>query len=56
VLLRHSGKTRTRQTGELLAEVLRARLVQRAGLGPKDKVTATKEALERAGLDKILEK
>jgi phosphohistidine phosphatase len=45
----HSGKTRAQQTGELLAEVLRARLVQRAGLGPKDEVTATKEALEQAG-------
>jgi phosphohistidine phosphatase len=45
----HSGKTRAQQTGELLAEVLRARLVERAGLGPKDEVTATKEALEQAG-------
>jgi phosphohistidine phosphatase len=39
----HSGKTRAQQTGELLAEVLRARLVQRVGLGPKDQVVATKE-------------
>ena len=45
----HSGKTRAQQTGELLAEVLRARLVQRAGLGPKDQVTATKEALKQTG-------
>jgi phosphohistidine phosphatase len=43
----HSGKTRAQQTGELLAEVLRARLVERAGLGPKDQVTATKQALEQ---------
>jgi phosphohistidine phosphatase len=45
----HSGKTRAQQTGELLAEVLRTRLEQRAGLGPKDQVAATKEALERTG-------
>jgi phosphohistidine phosphatase len=29
--------------------VLRARLVQQAGLGPKDQVAATKEALEQIG-------
>jgi phosphohistidine phosphatase len=45
----HSGKTRAQQTGELLAEVLRARLEQRAGLGPKDQVAATKETLEQTG-------
>jgi phosphohistidine phosphatase len=45
----HSGKTRAQQTGELLAEVLRARLVQRVGLGPKDQVVATKEALKQTG-------
>jgi phosphohistidine phosphatase len=45
----HSGKTRAHQTAELLAEVLRARLVQRAGLGPKDQVAATKEALQQIG-------
>jgi phosphohistidine phosphatase len=43
----HSGKTRAQQTGELLAEVLRARLVERAGLGPKYQVAATKQALEQ---------
>jgi phosphohistidine phosphatase len=45
----HSGKARAQQTGELLAEVLRARLVQRAGLAPKDQVAVTKEALEQIG-------
>ena len=50
----HSGKTRAQQTGELLAEVLRARLVQRAGLGPKDQVAATKEALEQTGGNLII--
>jgi phosphohistidine phosphatase len=49
-----SGKTRAQQTGELLAEVLRARLVQRAGLGPKDQVAATKEALEQTGGNLII--
>jgi phosphohistidine phosphatase len=43
----HSGKTRAQQTGELLAEVLRARLVQQTGLGPKDQVAVTKEALQQ---------
>jgi phosphohistidine phosphatase len=50
----HSGKTRAQQTGELLAEVLRARLVERAGLGPKDQVAATKEALEQTGGNLII--
>ena len=45
----HSGKTRAQETGELLAEALRAPLVERAGLGPRDQVAATKEALERTG-------
>ena len=45
----HSGKTRAHETGELLAEALRAPLVERAGLGPKDQVGATKEALEQMG-------
>jgi phosphohistidine phosphatase len=45
----HSGKTRAQQTGELLAAALGARLVERAGLGPKDQVAATKEALEQIG-------
>jgi phosphohistidine phosphatase len=45
----HSGKTRAQETGELLAEALRAPLVQRAGLGPKDQVAATKEPLEKMG-------
>jgi len=43
----HSGKTRAQQTGELLAEALRARLLQRTGLGPKDQVAATKEVLKQ---------
>ena len=50
----HSGKTRAQQTAELLAEALRARLVQRAGLGPKDQVAATKEALEQIGDDLMI--
>ena len=45
----HSGKTRALETGELLAEALRAPLVERAGLGPRDQVAATKEALEQMG-------
>jgi|SRR5215472_3067972 len=45
----HSGKTRAQQTGELLAEELRARLVKRAGLGPKDQVAATTEAIKQTG-------
>jgi phosphohistidine phosphatase len=50
----HSGKTRAQQTGELLAEVFQARLVQRAGLGPKDQVAATEEALEQTGGNLII--
>jgi phosphohistidine phosphatase len=45
----HSGKTRAQQTGERLAKVLRARLVEREGLGPKDQVAATKEAIKEIG-------
>jgi phosphohistidine phosphatase len=45
----HSYKTRAQQTAELLAEVFQARLVERAGLGPNDRVGATKEALEQTG-------
>ena len=50
----HSGKTRAQQTGELLAEALRARLLQRTGLGPKDQVAATKEALEQISGDLMI--
>jgi phosphohistidine phosphatase len=45
----HSDKTRARQTGELFAGALRARLVERAGLGPKDQVGPTRAALEQTG-------
>jgi bisphosphoglycerate-dependent phosphoglycerate mutase len=47
----HSDKARAQQTGELLAGAVWARdgLVQREGLGPKDQVAATKEALEHGG-------
>jgi phosphohistidine phosphatase len=45
----HSGKTRAQQTGELLAGALRARLVERVGLAPKDQVAPTREALEQTG-------
>ncbi|MGA8656901.1 MAG: phosphohistidine phosphatase SixA [Chthoniobacterales bacterium] len=52
----HSGKARAQQTGELLAEAVgaRDRLVQREGLGPKDQVATTKEALEQAGGDVMI--
>ena len=45
----HSDKARAQQTGELLAGAVwaRDRLVQREGLGPKDQVAATNEALEQ---------
>ena len=45
----HSDKARAQQTGELLAEAIlaRDRVVQREGLGPKDQVATTKEALEQ---------
>jgi phosphohistidine phosphatase len=52
----HSGKARAEQTGELLAEAVgaRDRVVQREGLGPKDKVATTKEALQQAGDDVMI--
>jgi phosphohistidine phosphatase len=52
----HSGKARAQQTAELLAEAIgaQARVVAREGLGPKDPVTATKEALEQAGGDVMI--
>ena len=52
----HSDKARAQQTGELLAGTVWARdgLVQREGLGPKDQVAATKEALEQTGGDLMI--
>jgi len=52
----HSGKARAQQTGELLAEAVgaRDRVVQREGLGPKDQVATTKEALEQTGGDLMI--
>jgi phosphohistidine phosphatase len=52
----HSGKARAQQTGELLAEAVgaRDRVVQREGLGPKDKVATTKEALQQTGDDVMI--
>ncbi len=52
----HSGKARAHQTGELLAEAVWARdsVIQREGLGPKDQVATTKEALEQAGGDVMI--
>src|SRR5262249_2346263 len=52
----HSDKARAQQTGELLADAVwaRDRLVQRQGLGPKDQVAATKEALEQTGGDLMI--
>jgi phosphohistidine phosphatase len=52
----HSGKARAQQTAELLAEAVsdRDRVVQREGLGPKDQVTATKEALEQTSGDVMI--
>jgi len=52
----HSGKARAQQTGELLAEAVgaRDRVVQREGLGPKDQVGTTKEALEQTGGDVMI--
>jgi phosphohistidine phosphatase len=52
----HSGKARAQQTGELLAEAVgaRDRVVQREGLGPKDQVATTKEALEQTGGDVMI--
>jgi phosphohistidine phosphatase len=52
----HSGKARAQQTAELLAQALGAqdRVVVREGLGPKDPVAATKEALEHTGGDVMI--
>ena len=52
----HSGKARAQQTGELLAEAVgaRDRVVQREGLGPKDQVATTKEAIEQTGGDVMI--
>jgi phosphohistidine phosphatase len=52
----HSGKARAQQTGELLAEAVCARdsVIQREGLGPKDQVATTKEALEQIGGDVMI--
>ena len=52
----HSDKARAQQTGELLAGAVwaRDRLVQREGLGPKDQVAATKEALEQTDGDVMI--
>jgi phosphohistidine phosphatase len=52
----HSDKARAQQTGELLAGAVwaRDRLVQHEGLGPKDQVAATKEALEQTGGDLMI--
>ena len=52
----HSGKTRAQQTAELLADAVpaRDRVVQHEGLGPKDHVAPTKQALEKAGRDLVI--
>ncbi len=52
----HSGKARAQQTAELLAEAASARdrVVQREGLGPKDQVAPTKQALEKTGGDVMI--
>lgn len=52
----HSGKTRAQQTAELLADAVSARnrVVQREGLGPKDHVAPTKQALEKPGRDLMI--
>jgi phosphohistidine phosphatase len=52
----HSGKARAQQTAELLAEAVSARdrVVQREGLGPKDQVATTKQALEKTGGDVMI--
>ena len=52
----HSGKTRAQQTAELLAENVSARncVVKREGLGPKDEVATTKQALEKAAGDVMI--
>jgi phosphohistidine phosphatase len=52
----HSGKARAQQTAELLARAISAqdRVVRREGLGPKDQVATTKQALERTGGDVMI--
>jgi phosphohistidine phosphatase len=51
----HSDKARAQQTGKLFAEAVRARdRLEREGLGPKDHVAATKEALEQTGGDVMI--
>jgi len=52
----HSGKPRAQQTGELLAKAIGAldRIIQREGLGPKDQVTATKEAVQQTSGDVMI--
>src|SRR6266576_1941646 len=52
----HSGKARAQQTAELLAEAVWARdhLLQREGLGAKDQVATTREALEQTGGDLMI--
>ena len=52
----HSGKARAQQTGELLAEAVctRDHLLQREGLGPKDQVAPTREAIEQTGGDVMI--
>jgi phosphohistidine phosphatase len=52
----HSDKARAQQTAELLGEAVGARdhLVQREGLGPKDRVAPTKEALEQTMGDAMI--
>ena len=52
----HSGKARAQQTAELLAEAIGAqgRIAGREGLGPKDPVVPTKEALDRTDDDVMI--
>lgn len=52
----NNGKARAQQTGELLAKAVWARgnLLQREGLGPKDQVATTREALEQTDGDLII--
>ena len=52
----HSGKARALQTAELLAEAVgaRDRVVRREGLGAKDQVATTKEALGQTGGDVMI--
>jgi phosphohistidine phosphatase len=52
----HSNKARAQQTAELLAAAISAsdRVIQREGLGPKDQVVPTRQALEKAGGDVMI--